>query len=176
MAIDEKVLGPEHPNLASTRNNLAALYYIQDRYEEAEPLYKRSLHIAQKAFGSGHPNVVTIQENIASFYQSWGNYKAEKQGNAVKVEEVFENSQALKVGLKKGDLIIQYDNVRINNMSGAISEVKKKADKGKIDLFVVRDGVLMKFVLAGGPLGVKIQTVVLPEEEMEGYLADPGGE
>ncbi len=89
---------------------------------------------------------------------------------------MVENSQALKVGLKKGDLIIQYDGVRINSAAGLISEVKKKVEKEKIDLLVVRDGALMKFVLGGGRIGVRIQTVVIPGKELDGYLADPGGE
>ncbi len=153
--------------------NLASVYEKQGRYEEAEPLYKRSLRIAEKALGPAHPNVVTIKKNIAIFYQSWNKSKEEKQGNAVKVEDVVENSQALKVGLKKGDLIIQYDNVRTKRVLGLINEVKKKADKEKIDLLVVRDGALMEFVIAGGPLGVRIQTTVIPEEELEDVLADP---
>ncbi len=115
-------------------------------------------------------------KNIAKFYQVWDINKDEKQGNAVKVEEVVENSQALKMGLEIGDLIIQYDSERIKNPSGLISEVKKKANKEKIDLLVARDGALMKFVLAGGPIGVRIQTVVIPEEELEEYLAGPDAE
>ncbi len=89
---------------------------------------------------------------------------------------MVENSQALKAGLKKGDLIIQYDNVRINSPSGLVSEVKKKSDKEKIDLLVACDGAGMKFVLAGGRIGVRIQTAVIPGKELEGYLADLGVE
>jgi tetratricopeptide (TPR) repeat protein len=36
--IVEKVRGPEHPNTATSLNNLAELYYAQGRYEEAERL------------------------------------------------------------------------------------------------------------------------------------------
>ena len=32
----EKVLGSEHPNVAKGLNNLAALYYNQGKYPEAE--------------------------------------------------------------------------------------------------------------------------------------------
>ncbi len=45
LAIREKVLGPEHPDVATALSNLAFLYYTQGRYAEVEPLYQRSLAI-----------------------------------------------------------------------------------------------------------------------------------
>ena len=39
--ISEKVLGPEHPDVATTLNNLAALYHHMGAYEKALPLYQR---------------------------------------------------------------------------------------------------------------------------------------
>ena len=41
--IEAEGVGPEHPGVALSLNNLAALYDVQGRYAEAEPLYKRSL-------------------------------------------------------------------------------------------------------------------------------------
>lgn len=41
LGIHEKALGPEHPAVATSLNNLAALYNNQGRYAEAEPLYQR---------------------------------------------------------------------------------------------------------------------------------------
>jgi tetratricopeptide (TPR) repeat protein len=45
LQINEKRLGPEHPNTATSLNNLALLYQAQGKYEEAEPLLKRALQI-----------------------------------------------------------------------------------------------------------------------------------
>ena len=45
LEIRERVLGPDHPDTATSLNNLAILYDNQGRYEEAEPLYKRALEI-----------------------------------------------------------------------------------------------------------------------------------
>ena len=39
LAIREKVLGKEHPNVAISLNNLAVLYDSQGNYSKAEPLY-----------------------------------------------------------------------------------------------------------------------------------------
>ena len=54
LAIDEKALGPEHPDVGQSLNNLAAVYLYQGRYGEAEPLFKRALAIDEKALGPDH--------------------------------------------------------------------------------------------------------------------------
>ena len=51
LAIFEKALGPEHPDVATNLNNLAALYSDQSRYAEAEPLYQQALAIRDWALG-----------------------------------------------------------------------------------------------------------------------------
>ncbi len=40
LELSEREFGPDHPNVAIDLNNLAALYYVQGRYAEAEPLHK----------------------------------------------------------------------------------------------------------------------------------------
>ena len=66
LAISEKALGPEHPDVATSLNNLAALYDDQGRYGKAEPLYQRALQILQKALPSNHPNLVQVMENYSA--------------------------------------------------------------------------------------------------------------
>ncbi len=61
----EKALGPEHPHVATSLNNLAGLYRAQGKYAEAEPLLKRSLAISEKALGPEHPDVATSLNNLA---------------------------------------------------------------------------------------------------------------
>ncbi|GHO54458.1 tetratricopeptide repeat protein [Ktedonobacter robiniae] len=46
--LNEKVLGPEHPDTASSLSNLAYLYKSQGKYELAEPLLQRTLAIPLK--------------------------------------------------------------------------------------------------------------------------------
>ncbi|MBI5745961.1 MAG: tetratricopeptide repeat protein [Nitrospirae bacterium] len=48
LEIVEKAMGKEHPDVATSLNNLAALYKSTGRYSEAEPLFKRSLEIWEK--------------------------------------------------------------------------------------------------------------------------------
>ena len=72
LAIREKVLGRDHPDVARSLNNLADLYERQARYDDAEPLYRRALAIREAALGPDHPDLVTSLNNLASLYQTEG--------------------------------------------------------------------------------------------------------
>jgi tetratricopeptide (TPR) repeat protein len=74
LAIVEKALGPEHPIMAPSLNNLALLYNRLGRYAEAEPLYERALAIGEKTLGPEHPNVAVYLNNLASLYNNLGKY------------------------------------------------------------------------------------------------------
>ena len=74
LAIYEKALGPEHPDVATILNNLAFVYRAQGRYAEAEPLFVRALAIYEKALGPEHPNVATSLNNLAFVYRAQGRY------------------------------------------------------------------------------------------------------
>src|ERR1700722_11542716 len=68
LKIDEKLLGPEHPNVATDLNNLAEFYRIENRPADAEPLYRRALDMREKALGPDHPDMVPTLINFAVFY------------------------------------------------------------------------------------------------------------
>jgi tetratricopeptide (TPR) repeat protein len=61
----KKALGPEHPDVATSLDNLAELYRTQGLYAKAEPLYQQSLAIRKKALGPEHPDVAESLENYA---------------------------------------------------------------------------------------------------------------
>ncbi len=65
LAIGEKALGPDHPNVAGRLNNLAGLFRVTNRLGEAEPLHRRALEIREKALGSDHPDVAQSLNNLA---------------------------------------------------------------------------------------------------------------
>ena len=75
LVIREKALGPDHPDVAASLNNLALLYYAQGRYSEAEPLYQRDLAISEKALGPDHPHVAASLNNLAVLYYHQGEYQ-----------------------------------------------------------------------------------------------------
>ncbi|MEL7036262.1 MAG: tetratricopeptide repeat-containing protein, partial [Cyanobacteria bacterium J06592_8] len=74
----KKLLGPEHPDVATSLNNLALLYSSQGRYEEAEPLYQQALEMYKKLLGPEHPNVALSLNNLAELYSSQGRYEEAK--------------------------------------------------------------------------------------------------
>ena len=74
LALTETQLGPDHPDVGQSLNNLALLYNNQGRTAKAEPLYKRSLDIAEKALGPDHPNIGTTLNNLAELYRIRGRY------------------------------------------------------------------------------------------------------
>ena len=86
LTVAEKTFGPEHPDVATSLNNLAELYRAQGKYAEAEPLYKRSLAIREKVLGSNHPDVATTCENMAWLYRQIG-----KEDEAKKLEARVKN-------------------------------------------------------------------------------------
>ena len=74
LAITERAPGLEHPTVATSLNNLAALYDEQGKYAQAEPLYQRALAIWEKALGPDHPYVATGLNNLALLYKNQGKY------------------------------------------------------------------------------------------------------
>jgi tetratricopeptide (TPR) repeat protein len=60
-------------------NNLAALYYAEAKYAQAEPLYKRSLAIVERAAGSESPEAAHCLANYAALLRKMSrNSEAEK--------------------------------------------------------------------------------------------------
>ena len=54
-----ELLGPAHPKIANTLNNLGVLLSKRERFREAEPLLRESLAMARKLHGDQHPTVAT---------------------------------------------------------------------------------------------------------------------
>ncbi len=88
----EEVLGPEHPDVAQSLNNLALLYQVQGNYAEAEPLYRRSLAIYEKVLGPEHPKVAQSLENYAALLRETGraDEAAEMEARAKAIRAKYE--------------------------------------------------------------------------------------
>ena len=75
MVILEKRLGGEHPDLASTLNNLGSLYQDQGNYAEAQRRLDRAIEILQKT--SADPELQwQCYNNRAELY--WKNHRREE--------------------------------------------------------------------------------------------------
>ncbi|AQV00920.1 PDZ domain-containing protein [Desulfococcus multivorans] len=78
---------------------------------------------------------------------------------AVQVSNVNTGTQAEDLDLREGDLVIEYDGIRIENTQQLVSIVKEKADADTIEMVVVRDGTPHRMTLKGGLIGINVKTV-----------------
>jgi CHAT domain-containing protein/tetratricopeptide (TPR) repeat protein len=108
LAIREKSLGRDHPDVAYSLNYLAVLYGNQGRYADAEPLYKRSLAIWEKSLGRDHPYVALSLNNLAVLYG--------KQGRYADAEPLHKRSLAIRekaLGRDHPDVAQSLDNLAV---------------------------------------------------------------
>jgi YD repeat-containing protein len=68
----ERLLGPEHPDTLTSRNNLAYAYRSAGRLGEAIPLYEQTLADRERLLGPEHPDTLTSRNNLAYAYESAG--------------------------------------------------------------------------------------------------------
>jgi hypothetical protein len=62
------VLGPRHPDVLGSLNNLAGLFHLKGRYDEAEPLYRKALQGRCEVLGRRHPQTLIGANNLALLY------------------------------------------------------------------------------------------------------------
>ena len=78
IALRKKILGIEHPDYASSLNNLANVYLATGNFKKAEPLFIESRTIIEKALGKEHPEYASGINNLAGLYiKIWNYEKAE---------------------------------------------------------------------------------------------------
>jgi hypothetical protein len=70
--LQETTLGPSHPNLALTLNNLAIVSEKTGRQGDAETFYRRAAAIASTSFPADHPMVAESRQNLEDFCRSYG--------------------------------------------------------------------------------------------------------
>lgn len=70
--IQEAELGPLHPDLANTLNNLAVVAEKTGGSSEAETLYRRAAAIAAASLPPDHPMVVASRQNLEDFCRARG--------------------------------------------------------------------------------------------------------
>jgi hypothetical protein len=70
--IQEVELGPLHPDLANTLNNLAIVAEKAGRLDEAEAFYRRAVAITSASLPADHPMVAASRENLEDFCRARG--------------------------------------------------------------------------------------------------------
>jgi hypothetical protein len=70
--LQEARLGPLHPDLANTLNNLGVVCEITDKPDDAELCYRRAYAIATAVLEPDHPFVATSRRNLSDFCEARG--------------------------------------------------------------------------------------------------------
>lgn len=89
LRIREKVLPPDHPDLAMSLNAVALLMTMTGTREGAQKLYERALSILEKSPGPDHPDVARVRVNLAALLASLGDYDGawSNQARALEIRE-----------------------------------------------------------------------------------------
>jgi tetratricopeptide (TPR) repeat protein len=120
LALREKALGRDHPDVATSLYNLASLYDSQGRYADAEPLYQRSLAIREKALGRDHPDVAAALNNLALLN--------DKQGRYADAEPLYQRALAIdqkKLGRDHPDVATDLNNLaELYNKQGRYADAE----------------------------------------------------
>ncbi len=106
LAIREKALGPDHPDVATILSNLAELYRAAGNYTEAEPLLQRSLEIKEKNQGPEHPDLAYSFNSLAMLYKARGNYS--------QAETIYQRALAIwekSLGRDHPNVAVTLDNI-----------------------------------------------------------------
>lgn len=109
LAIREKVLGPDHPDVATSLNILAVSYHAQRQYAEAQPRYERALAIQEKVLGPDHPDVALILSNLALIYYAQRQY--------AEAESLLTRARAIE------EKVLGPDHPRITSSLGNLAEL-----------------------------------------------------
>ena len=86
----------------------------------------------------------------------------------VQIMGVIEDTQAERHGLQEGDYIVKYDNQKIHNANELVRMVHENASRTLIELIVIRKGEEIRFLLNGGLIGVRIQTIPVTKQKLLG--------
>ncbi|GAA4680447.1 hypothetical protein GCM10023324_38080 [Streptomyces youssoufiensis] len=68
----ERLLGGDHPDTLTSRNNLAAEYQMAGDLGRATPLYQRTLTERERVLGDDHPDTLNSRHNLAGTYRAAG--------------------------------------------------------------------------------------------------------
>ncbi|WP_224366359.1 serine/threonine-protein kinase [Hyalangium versicolor] len=81
LALREKALGPDHPDVATSLTNLGGVLYNLGRYEEARAMNERAVALREKALGPEHPAVAGSLNNLGLALWKQGSLEESRQAN-----------------------------------------------------------------------------------------------
>lgn len=106
--LGEKILGKGHHSTFATIHNMATLFNLQGKYDDALEGLGRALQGLGKGLGTDHPDTLAVVGNMAAVYEKQGNYieaqklyEQELDGQAKRVGDDHTNTNNARVSLVK---------------------------------------------------------------------------
>jgi tetratricopeptide (TPR) repeat protein len=130
LAIREKILGPEHPNVSVTYTQMSDVYRSQRDYASALQMYQKDLAARLKSLGPMHPIVATTYNNMGVVYSDLMDYS---QALAMHQKDL-----AIRIAVLGPDhpsVATTYNNMgviyeKLGDYPGALSVLQKALDIG----------------------------------------------
>jgi len=73
---------------------LAWLYYVQGKYEQAEPHYQHALAIRERVLGPEHPDTVIVLKNYADLLRKMKRKREKRKREAAQLDARIQTIQA----------------------------------------------------------------------------------
>jgi CHAT domain-containing protein/Flp pilus assembly protein TadD len=109
LAVREELLGPKHPDTATTYHNLASNLAAQGKAQEGEPLLHKALAVREEVLGPRHPETAFTCDSLA--------FNLDAQGRAKEAEPLYRKALAILeevLGPKHSDTAITCNNLAAN--------------------------------------------------------------
>jgi tetratricopeptide (TPR) repeat protein len=106
LAIDEKVYGPDHPEVATDANNIGQILKAQGDLAGALEYTRRALAIDEKVYGPDHPKVAIRASNIGAILQAQGDLAGalEYTRRALAIDEKVYGPDHPKVAIRANNI------------------------------------------------------------------------
>ena len=108
VADQERVLGPDHPDTLTARNNLAVAYQVAGRLDEAISLHKQALAARERVQGPDHPDTLQSRNNLATAYRD-----ADRLDEAIGLHEQALAAQERVQGPDHPDTLLSRNNLAL---------------------------------------------------------------
>ena len=112
LKLKSSVFGENHPDVASSYNNIGIVYYAMGDYSKALEYYEKDLKIGLSVLGENHPDVAKSYNNIGVVYGAMGDYS--------KALEYYEKSLRIRL------LVLGEDHPKTKVVQENIEEVRQK--------------------------------------------------
>lgn len=189
LEMNQRLFPNGHQNVANSLNNLAYCLQALGHYKKSLALYEDALRMNQRTLVDHHPKIANSHLNLANCYLDLDQLTQAQQHYAmwhellkkngidwvVVATQVLANSQAERLGISTGDIILEQDGETVYTMQQFV-RMRQNSKGRRAKLVLERDGKRIELDTEGGTLGVAVQDVIRPLAGAETDSAEPPNE